>query len=120
MRASRRSCSQGTSCSWRTAPVSALAHADGGAPVRGPRAPDGALRGRRLETGPAALEPRERQVSSDPGPPSVLIVETSDDAHLSFINSYYSGWLEFWVPAAKIGATRAEREQWVTSTQANQ
>ncbi len=57
----------------------------------------------------------------DPGPPSVMIVETSDDAHLSFINSYYSGWLEFlWVPAAKIGATRAEREQWLTSTQANQ
>ena len=43
-------------------------------------------------------------VLSDPGPPSVLIVETSDDAHLSFINSYYSGWPEFlWVTAAKIG-----------------
>ena len=60
-------------------------------------------------------------VLSDPGPPSVMIVETSDDAHLSFINNYYAGWLEFlWVPAAKIGATRAERERWLASTQANQ
>lgn len=45
--------------------------------------------------------------------PNVMIVETDNQADLNFISQYYGGWLAFdWVPAAKVGQTQAEREEW--------
>ena len=45
-----------------------------------------------------------------PGPPSVLILETSDSAALAFVSQYYSGYLEIqWAPAQAVGMTSAER-----------
>ena len=49
-------------------------------------------------------------VLSDPGPPGVLIVETSNGDDVLFISQYYTGYLQFqWHPARAIGATRQER-----------
>jgi hypothetical protein len=54
-------------------------------------------------------------VLADPGPPSVLIVETEDARDLGFITQYYAGYLLFhWVPAIRVGATRDEREAWAS------
>lgn len=51
--------------------------------------------------------------------PSVMIVETDDDAHLAFIGNYYQGWLQFqWVPAASVGGSRAARDEFVAQAQA--
>lgn len=42
--------------------------------------------------------------------PSVMVVETDNDADLTFITQYYQGWLGFqWTPAISIGATKAQR-----------
>ena len=50
-------------------------------------------------------------VLSDPGPPGVLIVDTSNGDDLLFISQYYVGYLQFqWHPARSVGATRQERE----------
>lgn len=51
--------------------------------------------------------------------PSVMIVETEDDAHLAFISNYYQGWLQFtWVPGVSVGGSRATREDFVAASQA--
>jgi hypothetical protein len=50
-------------------------------------------------------------VLNDPGPPGILIVDTSNGDDLLFISQYYSGYLQFqWHPARSVGATREERE----------
>ncbi len=60
-------------------------------------------------------------VLSQAGLPAVMIVETSDDADLTFISNYYSGWLAFnWAPATVVGATREQRAAFVAETQAGQ
>ena len=49
----------------------------------------------------------------EPGPPSVMIVESDDPAHLGVISQHYTGYLTFlWVPATVVGASRPERERW--------
>ena len=49
----------------------------------------------------------------EPGPPSVMIVETDDPQHLAAISQHYGGYLAFlWVPATVVGARRPERERW--------
>ena len=58
-------------------------------------------------------------VLSDPGPPGVLIVDTSNGDDLLFISQYYSGYLQFqWHPARAIGANRQEREAAMAQTAA--
>ena len=50
-------------------------------------------------------------VLSDPGPPGVLIVDTSNGDDLLLISQHYSGYLQFqWHPARSVGASRQERE----------
>ncbi len=85
----------------------------------GDRAPDAAFR--RLVTGLLEQLPRGCTLlgsyaaiggagQGTTGPPSVLIIETSDTAALSFISQYYSGYLQIeWVPAQAVGMTGAER-----------
>ena len=49
----------------------------------------------------------------EPGPPSVMIVESDDPVHLGFISQHYGGYLAFlWVPATVVGASRQERDRW--------
>ena len=56
-------------------------------------------------------------VLSDPGPPGVLIVDTTNGDDLLFISQYYSGYLQFqWHPARAIGANRQEREAAMAQT----
>jgi len=51
--------------------------------------------------------------------PSIMIVETDDDAHLAFITNYYQGWLQFsWAPAVSVGGSRATRDEFVAQSQA--
>lgn len=51
-------------------------------------------------------------------PPAVMILETSDPAHLGFITNYYSGYLHFqWFPATTVGADKNQREQWRQSVE---
>ena len=53
---------------------------------------------------------------SEPGPPSVMIVETDEPRDLASITQYYSGYLAFqWAPATAVGATRQEREAWAAT-----
>jgi hypothetical protein len=55
-------------------------------------------------------------VLRDPGPPSVMIVETESTSDLAFISRYYTGYLAFeWTPANHVGGTREERETWQTA-----
>lgn len=55
-------------------------------------------------------------VLSDPGPPSVMIVETDNPADLGFISQYYAGYLMFqWLPAVRVGATHQERADWAAT-----
>ncbi len=50
--------------------------------------------------------------------PSVMVVETNDDADLTFITQYYQGWLGFqWTPATNIGGTEAQRREWQAQLQ---
>lgn len=49
----------------------------------------------------------------EPGPPSVMIVETDQPQHLATISQHYHGYLAFlWVPATVVGASRQERDRW--------
>ncbi|MBK7723714.1 MAG: hypothetical protein IPI33_00215 [Dehalococcoidia bacterium] len=50
---------------------------------------------------------------SPDNPPNVMIIETSDTAHLGFISNYYAGYLQFqWFPATSVGANKNQREEW--------
>jgi hypothetical protein len=58
-------------------------------------------------------------VIREPGPPSVMIVETESTSDLAFISQYYTGYLAFeWTPANRVGGTRQERETWQTAMSA--
>jgi len=51
--------------------------------------------------------------------PSVMVIDTNDLAHLSFIGSYYGGFLQFaWAPAISVGADKNQREQWRQAVEA--
>ncbi len=45
--------------------------------------------------------------------PNVMIVDASDPSGLTFLNSYYAGYLEFdWTPATVVGGSQGERDAW--------
>lgn len=55
-------------------------------------------------------------VANEPGLPGVMIVESGDSAHLTFITEYYTGYLIFqWAPCTSVGANRQEREAWAAT-----
>lgn len=57
--------------------------------------------------------------NSPDNPPNVMILETSDTAHLGFISNYYAGFLQFqWFPATSVGANKNQREEWRQATAA--